>query len=310
MRQCVINNMESERFRFGLFEFSIETRELRREGVLVRLQSQPAQVLACLIEHAGQVVSRGDLRRALWGDDTFVDFDRGLNFCISQIRSAFSDDSAEPTYIRTIPKLGYQFIAPVERVSERVQVGKKTAAAPRSANARVVVLACSTGILVMLALAAGYRVLRQGGAMRPPIVAVSRFDNETGNPDLDRFSDGLTDTVVEQLTSLSRGRYQVIGNAQILRRPRDQRDLSAIGVSLHAAYVVLGQVQSNGSQVRILAHLIRLPDQTHIWVVRADRTLADPLSLESDVAQRIAGEFSQRVSPDLNRNASLPVANR
>src|SRR5215472_8986085 len=114
----VLHTMGSERYRFGLFEFDAATKELRREGVLVRLPSQPAQLLACLIEHAGQTVSRDELRQTLWGRDTFVDFDRGLNFCISQIRSALKDDSVEPTYIRTIPKQGYQLIAPVERISE------------------------------------------------------------------------------------------------------------------------------------------------------------------------------------------------
>jgi len=300
--------MDSARCRFGLFEFDPATRELRREGVLVRVQSQPAQVLACLIERAGEVVSRDDLRQAVWGDGTFVDFDRGLNFCISQLRSALKDDSAEPTYIRTIPKRGYQFIAPVERVSERVPGGVETTAARRGAKARVLVLTCASGVLAVLALAAGYRFLWSRAPVAPPIVAVLRFDNETGNPDLTRFSDGLTDTVVEELTSLSRGRYRVIGNALILRLPRDQRDLQAIEASLHAAYVVLGQVQSNGGQIRILAHLIRLRDQTHIWVVRSDRTLADTLSLESDVAQRVAGEFSPRISPDLYLRSSLPDA--
>jgi TolB-like protein len=105
---------------------------------------------------------------------------------------------------------------------------------------------------------------------------------------MDRFSDGLTDSVVEQMTSQSRDRYKVIGNAHILRGPRDLRDLDAIATSLNAAYVVLGQVQSNGGQVVILAHLIRLPDQTPIWVVRAERTVKDPLKVESEMAQKIA----------------------
>jgi TolB-like protein len=150
-----------------------------------------------------------------------------------------------------------------------------------------------------------------------------------------RFSDALTDTVVERLTSLSQGRYQVIGNAQILRLPREQRDLNAIGSSLHAAYVVLGQVQRNEAQrndaqrndhprsddqgnqdqskrgpVRILAHLIRLPEQTHLWVARTERTLADPLAVESEVAEKIGAEFSRRVAADSDhKNASFPSAN-
>lgn len=327
--------MGSERFRFGLFEFDAATRELRREGVLVRLPSQPAQLLACLIEHAGQTVSRDELRQTLWGRDTFVDFDRGLNFCISQIRSALKDDSVEPTYIRTIPKQGYQLIAPVERISDSGPSqdasrsrGGDSAASP--GYRRKMVLAAAALIVLVLVVAAGRRFLRRPSSTPPPIVAVLRFDNETGDSGMTRFSDALTDTVVERLTSLSQGRYQVIGNAQILRRPREQRDLNAVGSSLHAAYIVLGQVQSNDAQrnddprsgdqrnhdqgkrrpVRILAHLIRLPEQTHLWVARAERTLADPLAVESEVAEKIATEFSPRVAADSDhKNASLPAAN-
>ena len=302
--------MEPNCYRFGLFEFTAEDRELRREGVLVRLQSQPAQVLACLIKRAGQVVSRDELRRTLWGSDTFVDFDRGLNFCISQIRSALEDDSAAPVYIRTIPKHGYQFIAPVEQLSESAPDNRKIGTAPRSLNARAIVLASAGVILAILTLTAGYRFLQRSILKNPPVVAVSRFDNETGHPEMDSFADGLTGSVVEQLTSSAGKRYLVIGNAQILRRTRDQRDLNAIGASLHATYVVLGQVQISGDRIRILAHLIRLPEQTHVWVVRTDRTVDDPLSVESDVAQKIVAEFSPRVSSVPNRNASLQPANR
>jgi DNA-binding winged helix-turn-helix (wHTH) protein/TolB-like protein len=302
--------MDPNRYRFGLFEFTAEARELRREGALVRLQSQPAQVLACLVERAGQVVSRDELRRTVWGPDTFVDFDRGLNFCISQIRSALEDDSAAPVYIRTIPKQGYQFIAPVEQVAKRAPDDQEIVTPPRGVNARAIVLASVGVILAILMLAASYRFLQRRIPKNPPIVAVLRFDNETGHPEMDSFVDGLTDSVVEQLTSSAGKRYLVIGNAQILRRPRDQRDLNAIGASLHATYVVLGQVQVSSDRIRILAHLIRLPEQTHVWVVRTDRTVDDPLSVESDVAQKIVAEFSPRVSPVPSRSASLQPANR
>jgi len=297
--------MESGRFRFGLFEFDVATRELRREGLLVRLQSQPARALACLIERANEVVSREDLRKAVWGDETFVDFERGLNFCISQIRSALKDDSAEPAYIRTIPKSGYQFIAPVQRISAQTLEPPKTEVAPQNRiSVRTAVFVFTLAASVVLAFAA-YRFRSIPSANQAPILAVVRFDNETGDRGLTRFSDALTDTVVEQLTSQSSGRYRVIGNAQILRVPREQRDLKTIAASLHAAYVVLGQVQSNSGQIRILAHLIRLPDQTHVWVVRTDRTLGDPLGVESEVAQQIAAQFSPRVPEPSTRGASL-----
>ena len=302
--------MDSKRFRFGLFEFDAATLELRREGALVRLQLQPSQVLACLVERADQVVSRDDLHKVVWGNETFVDFERGLNFCISQIRSALKDDSADPTYIRTVPKRGYQFIAPVQNIPTQVPESlKKEAESHSPFTARIAALAFALIALVTLAFLA-YRFRSVQSATQPPILAVLRFDNETGDPSITSFSDALTDNVVEQLTSQSSGRYRVIGNAQILRLPREQRDLKAIAHSLNARYVVIGQVQSNGAQVRILAHLIRLPDQTHIWVARMDRALEDPLSLESEGAHKIAVEFSPRVLADPNRASSLPSANR
>jgi DNA-binding winged helix-turn-helix (wHTH) protein/TolB-like protein len=300
--------MDSRRFRFGLYEFDAAALELRREGALVRLQLQPAQALACLVERADQVVSRDDLRRAVWGDEVFVDFERGLNFCISQIRFALRDDSADPVYIRTVPKSGYQFIAPVQHIPVHAPELSRKEDAPHSPfHARMAVLAFALIALAVLAFLT-YRFRSMQSATRRPILAVLRFDNETGDPGIKSFSDGLTDNVVEQLTSESAGRYRVIGNAQIVRLPREQRDLNAIASSLHAAYVVLGQVQSNGAQVRILAHLIRLSDQTHIWVVRLDSPVTDRLGLESEAAHKIAAEFSARMSADPDRAASFSSA--
>jgi DNA-binding winged helix-turn-helix (wHTH) protein len=100
--------------RFGNFTFDTETRELRRDGVQVRLQAQPAEVLCALLANPGQVVSRAALRDAVWGNNgTNVDFESGLNFCIAQLRSALGDSADSSIYIKTVPKQGYQFVAPV-----------------------------------------------------------------------------------------------------------------------------------------------------------------------------------------------------
>jgi DNA-binding winged helix-turn-helix (wHTH) protein/TolB-like protein len=301
------------RFHFGLFEFDAATFELRREGVLVRLQLQPTQVLACLIERAGQVVSRDDLRKTVWGSETFVDFDGGLNFCITQIRSALKDDSAEPLYIRTVPKSGYQFIAPVQRVADEPAQSPATmqsAHKQRIATSRPMLAYAIIALAVLAGAFASYHFGLFRRTPSQPILAVVRFDNETGDPAITRFSDALTDNVVERLTSQSSGRYRVVGNAQILRLPREQRDLTAIAASVGAAYVVLGQVQTSGDHVRILAHLIRLSDQAHIWVARMDGDLADPLTLESDAAGKIAAQFSPRILADPSRAVPLASATR
>lgn len=285
--------MPQGRYRFGRFELDVESLDLARDGAPVHLQAQPKQVLAHLVRNADRTVSRDELRKTVWGDQTFVDFERGLNFCISQIRAALGDDAASPTYIRTFARQGYRFIAPVESVSTAPPA--TVAAAPTTARRRTLLIAAA--VVIMSAIPVVAYFARSTHPPKPvPIVAVMRFDNETGDAALTRFSDGLTDSFVERLTSVSDGRYAVIGNAQVLRLPRDQRDLVAIASSLRANYVILGQVQAYGGQTRVLAHLIHMPEQTHVWVTRMDRPLANPLDLEAEAAQKIADDFSRRLA--------------
>jgi len=216
------------------------------------------------------------------------------------------DDADSPRYLRTIPRRGYQFVAAVEVVPEKpAGVGAGSGESPILLPR--VVFACLMLLLLVTSLAAGYWLRVRDVGKKVPTVAVLRFDNETADTGMTRFSDGLTDSVVERLTAASQGRYDVIGNAAILWLPREQRDLKAIAASLGANYVVLGQVQSNGAQTRILAHLIRLPDQKHLWVVRKDREVADPLALEAEIAQQVAAEFAPRVERDAIRPAQPPV---
>lgn len=274
--------MNQKKF-FADFEFDTVTGELRRGGELVRLQSQPAQVLAMLVEHAGDVVTRDALREKIWGGDTFVDFDKNLTFAIGQVRSALGDSADRPAFVRTLPKRGYQFIAAVDDAPRPLSSrdGNPTALWRWAAAIAVVVLAGSAFWI--------WSSRRAPATART--IAIVPFDNETGAPDLDRFAQNLTDAVVAEFTATSHGRFSVIGNAAALRAPRDRRDLRAIGASLNAGYIVIGQVQQSGGRVRILAHLIRLPEQTHLWVTRVERTLDDPLTVESDVAHRISSEF-------------------
>jgi len=150
--------------------------------------------------------------------------------------------------------------------------------------------------LAAICVFAGYAVGFRRSAKGPPVVAVVRFDNETGNAAMTRFSDDLTDDFVERLTSLSNGRYAVIGNAQVLRTPRDGRNLNAIADALRANFVVLGQVQGYEGKTRILVHLIHMPEQTHVSVARMDRTVTDPLGVEDEAAETIATKFSSRLS--------------
>jgi DNA-binding winged helix-turn-helix (wHTH) protein len=102
-------------WKFAAFELDARAGELRKDGVVIKLQPQPFKVLALLVEHAGELVSREELKKALWGEETYVDFERGLNFCINQARAALGDAAESPQFIQTIPRRGYRFIAPVTR---------------------------------------------------------------------------------------------------------------------------------------------------------------------------------------------------
>jgi len=125
---------------------------------------------------------------------------------------------------------------------------------------------------------------------------VAHFDNETGDAAFDRFADALTDSVTEKLTISGSGRYGVIGNAAILRVPRNQRDLLAIGSSLNAGYVVLAQVRRDPSHCFVLAHLIHLPDQTHLAVTELTCPTTDSSEIQSGLANRIATRFSPLIT--------------
>src|SRR5262249_2936643 len=128
---------------------------------------------------------------------------------------------------------------------------------------------------------------------------------------LSRFSDNLTDTVTVQLTAVSGGRFDVIGNAAILRRPRQERDLRAIASSLNAGFIILGQVQRDQQRVRVLAHLIRMPEQTHITVSRTDDVPEATLAEADEIATKIARAFGRTLGDPARRNAPpYPPAQR
>ena len=99
--------------KFGVFELNLDTQELRKFGIPLKLRPQPFRLLALLASHAGQIVTREEIQEQLWGEDTYVDFEHGMNKCVKQIRTALGDDVAKPVYIETVPRQGYRFLAPV-----------------------------------------------------------------------------------------------------------------------------------------------------------------------------------------------------
>ena len=122
--------------RFGVFELNLDTEELRKEGIALKLGPQPFKVLAILAGRSGQIVSREEIRQEVWGDETYVDFEHGLNQCVKQIRTALNDNSSRPLYIETLPRKGYRFLAPV--TSKTIAVIPKVTASSSGVQPRVV----------------------------------------------------------------------------------------------------------------------------------------------------------------------------
>src|ERR1700684_1908095 len=116
--------------RFGVFELDLAAGELRKNGAKVRLQEQPFQVLVLLLERAGDVVTREELRQKLWPADTFVDFDHSLNTAVNKLRETLGDSASSPRYIETLARRGYRFIAPLEKSGGKGQVGTTAPGCP------------------------------------------------------------------------------------------------------------------------------------------------------------------------------------
>jgi len=292
------------RFRFGTFEFDDRTGLLTRGDRPIALEPQPARALGLLLSHAGELVPRDDLRARLWGDDTHVDFDRGLAYCIGQLRAALGDTAENPRFVQTLPRRGFKFIAPVEAIGKEQPavetraagttgtVSAAEAATGGAAPRRQTPWAAPAAALVLLVILGGASWIASRNNAAPtsarPIVAVAVFENETGDAAYERPMTALSDTIVERLTALGADRIGINGNASILRRPRDARDTKAVAKETGAAYMVAGLLQIREGQLSLLMHMIRLDDGTHVWVRRIARPLGDRLeTLDGEVASQI-----------------------
>lgn len=271
-------------YRFGTFEFDSDTSELRKNGRAIALEPQPAKALTLLLSKPDEVVTREELKAAVWGSETHVDFDRGIAYCISQVRTALSDNAENPRFIQTLPRQGFRFIAPVSQPG----VPASTPEA-RTFNRWITVPL----ILALLAVTVGLVVetLRTPPDQGRVVIAVSVFDNETGNTEYDRPVAGLSDLVVERLTKLEPNRIAVIGNAAILRQPRNTRNLKAVAANVKADYVLLGQLQRGESGLRFITHFIRLRDEAHLKANRL--TVADEKLTGLEAA--VVAEFERAV---------------
>jgi TolB-like protein/DNA-binding winged helix-turn-helix (wHTH) protein/Flp pilus assembly protein TadD len=293
--------------RFGSFELDSATGELRQDGAPVKLQQQPAKVLALLLQRAGELVTREEIRGFVWGQDTYVNFDQGLNFCIKEIRAALGDSADLPRFVETLPRRGYRFIAPVEVVARTpVTPGAPedapTPPPPRRATNALLLLVFAllalalllTGVLLFWP-APKPRASTQSARVR---IAVLPFENLSADPDQDYLSEGLAEELIAQLGRLSPERLAVIARASAQRYKGQPEAVERIGRDLGVDYAVLGSVRRSGERIRITVNLVKLSDRTQQFSETYDREARDLLTLQREIAQELARKIEVVFTPE------------
>jgi TolB-like protein/DNA-binding winged helix-turn-helix (wHTH) protein/Tfp pilus assembly protein PilF len=306
---------EPKLIRFGVFDVDLQTGQLHKAGVRVKLQEQPFQILAALLEHPGAVVTRAELRQRLWPADTFVDFDLSLNGALKKLRFALGDDATNPLFIETIPRRGYRFIANVTSVprdfverpeptpaTPSVMAGeaRTNSALPRLLKSRAAKI-CAVALAVSLFIFASTQVWR----LRPPSktaaqvnvrsLAVLPLENLSGDPSQDYFADGMTDELITRLGQISS--LRVISRTSVMQYKSSRKPLPQIAGELGVDAIVEGTVLKSADQVRITAQLIQGTAEKHLWAESYQGNLRDVLGLQNQVANAIAKQIQTTLGP-------------
>ena len=309
-------NSSSRIIRFSTFEVNLDTGELRERGQRVKLQEQPFQVLAALLERPGELVTREELRRKLWPTDTFVDFDHSLNAAIKRLRDALGESAERPVFIETLARRGYRFICPsnMDPMPQGPPHSSLPVAPLKSVSRRHLLSLGAIVFATLLALVVGLNWERFSGprtdAREKPItsLAVLPLENLSRDPEQEYFSDGMTEALTEDLSKIAT--LRVVSRTSAMRYKATKKPLVEIARELNVDGVIEGSVLRSGNRVRITAELIDARRDQHVWGHTYERDLGDVLLLQSEVAQTIAERIHARLTPqEQSRARSASVVN-
>jgi TolB-like protein/DNA-binding winged helix-turn-helix (wHTH) protein/Tfp pilus assembly protein PilF len=321
---------EQRLLRFGTFQLDLRLSELRKQGLRIKLQEQPCQILALLLNRPGEIVSREELRKQLWHDDTFVDFDHSLNTAIMRLREALGDSSENPRFVETVPRHGYRFIAPVEDIgnvpqpkliSEQPEAAILATTTPHASGSisqmsarlfprvferrqidlrRVLVFTAFMVIAFVLILGYAIRYVRNAAAAKiEPTglksLAVLPLENLSGDKDQEYFADGMTDELIAHLAKIRS--LRVISRTSAMEYKGTHKPLSEIAHDLNVDAVVEGTVLRSGDRVRITAELVQVATDRHLWAETYESPMGDILTLQNQVATAIANEIRIELTP-------------
>lgn len=292
------------RGRFGLFAVDTASGEVWRDGVRLRLHDKPFLVLQALLERRGEVVTRGDLQKRLWPDGTFVEFENGLNNAVSRLREALGDSAENPTFIQTIPRRGYRFIAPVEELETDSPSGAPMV--PPSSRSPGLRRFWLLGLAAAIGVTAALFLLAPRPTPPPESIAVLPFVTAGvgGGPEDEYVAFGMTEALIMELSREKA--LNVISATSVLRFKNDRKPLPEIARELGAGTIVEGAVVREGTHVRTSVQLIDARTDTHRWARTFRHDAKDALARQSDVARSIAREISIHINGDTAPPARAP----
>jgi TolB-like protein/DNA-binding winged helix-turn-helix (wHTH) protein/Flp pilus assembly protein TadD len=326
----------SQIFRFGPFEAKACAQELSKNGTKIKLRGHPFLILEVLLERAGEVVTREEIRRKLWPADTFVDFEHGLNTSIKKLRQVLCDSATEPRYIETLPRLGYRFIAPVETgfesstgkaagATSEIPAGRKSGnAIAVQGSARPAFFAGEHGrgrprlhlFLSAIVLLAGVGLILSVAGSREWFFALFRSTRNASvavasakplrsiavlplqNLSNNPEEDYFADGMTDELTTdlAQFGSLRVISRTSAIHYKGAGKTAPEIGRELGVDTLIEGTVQRVGNRVRIRVQLIDSASDRHLWARSYDHELKDVLVLQSSAARDIAEEVQGKVA--------------
>jgi TolB-like protein/DNA-binding winged helix-turn-helix (wHTH) protein/Flp pilus assembly protein TadD len=305
-----------ERLRFGVFEVDLRAGELRKHGLKLRLQEQPFQILTLLLERAGEVVTREELQKRLWQEDTYIDFDHGLNKAISKIRDALGDSADSPRFIETVARRGYRFLADVKVVALSPLTAAETTPdqpevnsseqhphkleiaepSPDGHSNRPYIWGISAVIaLGLLIFAVSFFRSRKTTSNEVNSIAVLPLESLSNDTSQDYFADGMTDQLITDLGQI--GALRVISRTTVMQYKGVHKPMAQIGRELNVEAIVEGTVLRSGNRVRITAQLIQAAEDKHIWAHSYEGDLRDSLSLQNQVARAVAEQIKVSLNP-------------
>ena len=313
-----------EKLRFAAFELDLQAHELLRNGRAVRVAPQALRLLEFLASHPGRLVTREEIRKEIWSDTTFVDFEQGINKSVRQIRDALNDDADKPRFVETLPRRGYRFIANIECPENHSAAVPAIAPPPvtspssppefPTAHKRIlsrlgVAIAVESLTLIAVFLLAGRLERRRASAAQPAIqsLAVLPFENLSADSSQDYFAAGITEELTTDLANI--GAVRVISHTSATQFHGGGRSLPQIARELKVDAIVEGAVQRSADRVRITAQLIRVAGDEHIWAATYDRQGNDMFGAEEDVARAIAGAVRLKLTNSQQSRMTTRAAN-